>query len=1063
MTPIEIISASAGSGKTYTLAQLLCEEVTAGRVRPDAVLATTFSRAAAAELQERLRATLLASGQHEAAQRVSAARIGTVNSVCGRLVADFAFELGLSPRLAVLDDAPAAAFLKRTLGRIRNEQHDDLIAELAERLPEKFEVESAIIAVVNAARQNAIDADALRAMAESSITSHRKLFGNQPPLTENPDKALLDALNAFEAHCATRVDQTGTTAKTREDIQPLINRLRHGRALRWRDWQAMSGSWTVGVRSRDAWSRVQEIAANHERDPRLHRDMEDLIRLVYTLSADALDAYAADKRRAGVMDFTDQEVLALRLLDNKEARERLAEQLDLFIVDEFQDTSPLQLAIFARLSAIARRTVWVGDQKQAIYGFRGTDTALMEAALAHALGGAEPRTLRHSYRSRRGLVDFTSSLFATAFARQGIPAERVRLTMPEGRAEPDNLGDTVEVWSLQGANNRDADHRAVANGVLDLLLDEEARVWDKATGTARPIRAGDIGVLCMTNDAARAVAAALAEIGVEAVIPRSGLMATPEARLLRAILALWAYPGDSLALAEIARLLTPGDEPGDWMERMLKARRGGEFLKDPTIEQLLALREQHPLAGPVVALDLAITALDLRAAVACWPEAPQRLANIDALRAAVVVYTEETARAGAASTPAGAVGWLDDLAMAGVDSQGTPAGRDAVTVSTWHAAKGLEWHVTILHQSTNEPRPRALGVVVEPAAQFDFLNPLAGRTIRYWPTPYDDAQKRTSFHGRLEQTPEYSRAVDVENRQALRLLYVGMTRARDRLILALRPDRRTGVLPFNKGYLGAVGITMVPHPLADIDGVLEEGAAPLRCDLNYLDAKLIEAAIRYPLASPTNSIEEPIESPLPERPNAGAAAAIHPPAILSPSAAEGTGAILAAATIGPRIPIAGDPDMARLGEAIHGFLAADRSVYTRERRLEIARRLTTAWQVAHAISPESIVAAADRFREWAAAQWPDAEWRREWPIEHPQPNGALLRGRADLVLLTPAGFVLIDHKSFPGNADQARTRAASHAGQLAAYATAITATTGHPCLAHWIHLPLTGLALKVGA
>ena len=85
---------------------------------------------------------------------------------------------------------------------------------------------------------------------------------------------------------------------------------------------------------------------------------------------------------AGALDFTDQELLPLRALHTSGAvRERLAEELDLVLVDGFHDTSPIQLAVFVELAKLAKRSVWVGDPKQAIYGFRGTTAALITSVL----------------------------------------------------------------------------------------------------------------------------------------------------------------------------------------------------------------------------------------------------------------------------------------------------------------------------------------------------------------------------------------------------------------------------------------------------------------------------------------------------------------------------------------------------------------------------------------------------------------------------------------------------------------------------------------------------------
>ena len=86
---------------------------------------------------------------------------------------------------------------------------------------------------------------------------------------------------------------------------------------------------------------------------------------------------------------------------------------------------------------------------------------------------------------------------------------------------------------------------------------------------------------------------------------------------------------------------------------------------------------------------------------------------------------------------------------------------------------------------------------------------------------------------------------------------------------------------------------------------------------------------------------------------------------------------------------------------------------------------------------------------------------REWPVLRRLPEGTVLRCVADLVLDTEEGLVLFDHKSFPGNREQAAERAAEYAGQLAAYGNALTQATGKPIVDAFIHLPVSGLVVPV--
>ncbi len=167
---------------------------------------------------------------------------------------------------------------------------------------------------------------------------------------------------------------------------------------------------------------MQAAAARHLGHPRLRDELHQLIRLMFDIASRGLEAYQSLKRERGLLDFVDQEVHALELLCRPDVREVLKEQLDLVLVDEFQDTSPLQLAIFLKLAELAGQSVWVGDPKQAIFGFRGTDPALMDAAIeslaspsrdpdlvaaaVDAVAGRSPvETLSTSFRSRPHLVE----------------------------------------------------------------------------------------------------------------------------------------------------------------------------------------------------------------------------------------------------------------------------------------------------------------------------------------------------------------------------------------------------------------------------------------------------------------------------------------------------------------------------------------------------------------------------------------------------------------------------------------------------------------------------------
>jgi ATP-dependent exoDNAse (exonuclease V) beta subunit len=169
------------------------------------------------------------------------------------------------------------------------------------------------------------------------------------------------------------------------------------------------------------------------------------------------------------------------------------------------------------------------------------------------------------------------------------------------------------------------------------------------------------------------------------------------------------------------------------------------------------------------------------------------------------------------------------------------------------------------------------------------------------------------------------------------------------------------------------------------------------------------------------------------------------------------------ARLGMRGALASASDMQAVGDAIHGFLAADVGGDPASRR-ELARRMLDAHDVAMSLAPETLLDAADALRAWAEARFAGATWHREWPLrarlDATPPR--LLVGEADLVLETADGFVVVDHKSFPGSAaERDRRIVEKYAPQLAWYGQVLQQALGKPMLGAFVHFPLRGEMAEV--
>lgn len=807
-----------------------------GDVRPECIVATTFTQKAAAELQERVRVRLLEAGQTDAANALSSALIGTVHSIGIRMLQRFAFEAGVSPLVEVIDASDGQRLFNESLAQVLTESRIERMNELADRLGltkksfgDAYDWRRDVHAVTDVARANNFSAAVLLDSKRRSWDTFQQML---PPAQATDALTWNNRLvhHIDQAIAALEANDADTTKVTRDGVETLRSmqyQLQSRGALDWHEWVKL-GKVKVSAKSRDLIEPLCTFVRTHDEHAVFQADVHGFMDMVFDISADALEEFQTYKKKRGLIDYTDMEAYISRLLRLPTVQEVLRGELDLLLVDEFQDTSPIQLDIFLQLSRLARRSIWVGDPKQSIYGFRGAEPALMQAIVDATGGIQEDNILRKSWRSRPDLVYTVNAVFTRAFA--GLPADQVALEPAfshETEAETAFASGTTLPAALQHWHfKNEADERkapkewfygAVAEQVF-VTLQRAWPVFDKKRKNLRPLKPGDIAVICRSNAECMAMAEALNQAGLKASMARIGLLETPEARLVIACLKYLLSSQDALSAAEILILTGTQNLEALVVDRVewLYAAQLADTRPKPwasTQPMLLILNELRSKAADLSAsevLNLLLDELDLRRTAAAMGATHQRLDNIDALRKLALDYETACVRLHAAATLGGFLLWMTDLASGKADAQGFSEHPEAVNVLTYHRSKGLEYPLTVCMSMEQPLREKVWGVNLASDGPPDLTDILANRWIRFWINPYADQLQGT----RLQETIESSAIWMEATRQALdeeaRLLYVGLTRARDYLVF---PTTVKGTAWLNRVFHAGDGDvpTLDPH------------------------------------------------------------------------------------------------------------------------------------------------------------------------------------------------------------------------------------------------------------
>ncbi len=815
------LEASAGTGKTRVLVDRYVNLLRAG-VDPSEILALTFTRKAAAEMRERIITTLRAAGARgefppsrwrELRDRTADVSISTIDAFCLSLLREFPLEADLDPGFQMADETEVPRLVDEALDRAlrtcrsvaRQDEHVALVfAQLGDRrarkglaglLNRRIVAPGILGRYLSSGPRDLTVRDAARRGAGSLLAVFESMRGGLDRFLETGPlhasfRLLLRQLRDLERAFASDgdIDPAAVQESFRrvrehfltQDGEPrklLPPRYKKAVFASLADWQAhkdfVVGHAPAVLDAHKAWRRDLNVLVS--------RGVWRMFRIAEGEYRRTLDARA-------LLDFPDVLLKTIELLRQMEefaqSRFRLESRYHHVLVDEFQDTSRAQWELVSLLvqawgegaglahsGALPPSIFIVGDRKQSIYGFRDADVSLFREA-GDYMGGLRPggdvrRSISRSFRSVPALLAFVNDL-CDAVAK--LPDRRDAFVYEEEDRFPvDAAPDHEEspVLALVAGGSFESCALTTAAEVARLIR-EGVLVRDRDTGIRRPVRPGDVAILFRTRESHREYERALEALGISAYVYKGlGFFDADEVKDVMAMLWYLADPASDLRAAAWlrSRFIRMSDEGlkrlGPRLADAIAAATTPTVALDADDTEALRLAREssarwRALADwlpPAELLDRTIEesayAAELRG-----PRLAQARENLKKIRA--IIRRIQNRGYG---TLERIVTHLDHLAV-GDEANAVIDATDAVSLMTIHASKGLEFPVVfVVNMSRGTGNWR------------DAIR-IAGETRDDVSVSVGDFESRAD-----EDEP------DRDREETKRLLYVALTRARDRLYL----------------------------------------------------------------------------------------------------------------------------------------------------------------------------------------------------------------------------------------------------------------------------------------
>ena len=1085
MKNVHYINAGAGAGKTFTLVtelkRILTQKDSNGKYlcQPSEIILTTYTKAAAKEFREKTFKRLLeAPAALDVAKILDTATIGTVHSVAQQYIQRYWSLLGYSGQFNVMSDVDKKSYINQSLKN--SVKQDDLNVfydftrdfnitkyDAAKGIPlVNYDFwKDYVLEIVSKMRAYNINPSQLTNFAQQScdvvdrlfvhdfnLTTFQSLVKDYVDFLDNLIKtgkgktktAAEDKKKQYDGFCA-------STSFSNDVFAAFVNS--ESKFYKYQsginDFQIKSGD--------DSKKYIQKCLVLNTTNG---TKVKDCIKRIFTIAETWSQKFEQYKRDNNLLDFDDLEAKFLELLDKKEVQDDIHSSIKYLFVDEFQDSNPIQLEIFKKLSDLVQvKSYWVGDRKQAIYGFRGSDSSLTTNLLKSFpdpvpgqisgfvpnADGCTSQLIDTSYRSIESLVELANKVFEKSFAF-GDPSEIIDNVPLQVIRLDGNIQTPIQHWHCNSVD-------ALADRVAEILNGNVTTIpgvydeggpekTDKDKNWRTQIVPADIAVLSRTKADCAKIEEALRKKGIPVSSPETSIWDKAEVRLVFALLKYVAGIKRRYAKTELAKLLED-KEIGDILQEIAAHRydynpffdeedattastpgtaAGKSAKKDPDDffadlnDKLQGLRGLN-ISAIVKGV---IAVMDVRNVVAKWGNAEIRQDNLDTLIEQAIAYEQSTANSAESATVAGFLDYMEEVEIQSELDQSA----EGVKVATYHKSKGLQWKIVILN-SLDDNELELADFVKKNWFGLNLKGDYGSAELQLIPNcgdvtdavaeavlalskqsaGSDDNGYYNMIHGKVEG-------------ELKRLLYVGATRARDYLVTTSLPDGhgKTQPLAWMKNVIGSsapaaldtpnsqtdktpVDFWGVPAHPAYYEQLADSGNTFSGSATTHvkLDSVAISTETTPKTISPSSSLEK-------YNAKADLLGRFSSHYIEHGTIKEG--------------------ESAAFGTCIHNYFAAHRweganNISTHKQfNIDLAKQTVENHNLKKELpKPQLLPQAADDLFTYLENMFGPGELLRETPFTYRRDNGQLVQGEIDLIWKTDKECILLDYKNFPAPKD----------------------------------------------